>query len=230
MPTLLQYRQYIARELGPFLASTADTTSSTSVLIDLAWPVKSSLSSDDFYVDYYILRPAAASATDRVRLVKTYTPSTGSLTPDTVWTNAPVAGEAYELHGVMDPGTTMLDIINAALKRTLIRTELVGTCVADVSRHSLSTIAPWLTDPLWVRQVGWLSASDNRNQTNPYWRTLRGQAIEDDSTGAAGVAIEHPGYSFNASLGGVLEAELAGPGDRESGPTGAESPGRGGAV
>jgi hypothetical protein len=87
----------------------------------------------------------------------------------------------------------MADAINEALKRTMVRTEIVGTAVSQQIRHSLSTIAPWLTDPLWVRQVGWLNASDDRNQVSPYWRTVRGQAVED----AGGVALEHPGYYFN---------------------------------
>lgn len=196
MPTLLAYRQYIARELGGFLASTAGT-STTVTLVDTAWPISSTLSQDDYYTDYYLYRPNALLATDRTRLVKTYTPSTGTLTPDTAWTNAPT-GEAYELHGVLSPAES-LDAINAALKRTMIRTEIIGTTIAQVSRHSLATIAPWLSDPLWVRQVGWLAATDDRNKIDPYTRVVRGQAIEDDSASTAGVAIEHPGQYWNGT-------------------------------
>jgi hypothetical protein len=199
MSTLLQFRQYVAHELGGFLASTSGPSSTTVALIDPTWPITSSLSQDDYYTDYYLLRPAAVAAADRLRLVKTYAPATGTLTPDTAWTNAPAASEAYELHGVLNPATDMLDAINEGLKRCLIRTEIVGSTIAQVSRHSLATIAPWLSDPLWVRQVGWLSANDNRNQVNPYQRLVRGVAIEDDSTNVSGVAIEHPGYYWNGT-------------------------------
>lgn len=199
MSTLLQYRQYVAKELGGFLASTSGPSSTTVTLIDPAWPITSTLSQDDYYADYYILRPAAVAAGDRVRIVKTYTPASGTLTPDAAWTNAPANGEAYELHGVLHPSVDLPDAINEALKRCLIRTEVIGTTVAQVSRHSLATIAPWLTDPLWVRQVGWLAAADNRNQVDPYARVVRGQAIEDDTTNASAVAIEHPGFYWNGT-------------------------------
>jgi hypothetical protein len=199
MPSLLQYRQYVARELGGFLASTSGPSSTTVTLLDPSWPVSSTLSQDDYYADYYLLRPAAVLPSDSVRLVKTYSPASGTLTPDTAWTNAPANGEPYELHGVMNPAADLLDAINEALKRTLIRTEVMGTTVAQVNRHSLATIAPWLSDPLWVRQVGWLAANDNRNQVDPYSRVVRGQAVEDDTASTAAVAIEHPGNSWNGT-------------------------------
>lgn len=199
MTTLLAYRQYVARELGGFLASTSGPSSTIATLIDPNWPITSSLSQDDYYTDYYLLRPSALLPADRLRVVKTYAPSTGTLTPDTAWTNAPAASEAYELHGVLNPATDMLDAINEGLKRTLLRTEIIGLTTAQVSRHSLATIAPWLSDPMWVRQVGWLAASDNRNQIDPYMRVVRGIAVEDDSTNVMGVAIEHPGYFWNGT-------------------------------
>jgi hypothetical protein len=199
MPTLLAYRQYLAKELGGFLASTSSGSSTTVALIDTTWPVTSTLSQDDYYTDYYLMRPDAALTTDRVRLVKSYTPSLGTLTPDTAWTNPPGEAEAYELHGVINPVTELLDCINAALKRTLIRTEIVGTPIANVTRHSLASMAPWLSNPQWVRQVGWLGENDDRNQTNPYRNLVRGQAIEDDSASISGVAIEHPGYSWTGT-------------------------------
>lgn len=198
MTTLLQARQYVAKELGGFLASTA-TGGTTATLLDSAWPVGSTLSQDDFFEDYYILRPAAALASDRTRLVKTYAPATGTLTPDTAWTNAPVAAEAYELHGVIHPSVDLVDAINEALKRTLIRTEVIGTTITQVMRHSLATIAPWLTDPLWVRQVGWLASTDDRNKVDPYWRIVRGQAVEDDTTNVSSVTLEHPGAYWNGT-------------------------------
>lgn len=195
MPTLLQIRQYVAKELGPFVSGTASSGSNANALVDTTWPISSTLAQDDFWTDAFVLRPSAALASDKVRLVLTYQPSSGTLVPDLPWTNAPVQGEAYELHQTLEPLTAMTDLINQALKRTMLLSELVGTPSVGKTRHSLTTVAPWVLDPAWVRQVGVLGQDDDRNEVDPYARPIRGLAVRDGS----GVAIEHPGYSFSAT-------------------------------
>lgn len=150
-------RQRTAQELGPFLASTASSGSNGSVLVDNSWPVNSGLNVDDLYTDQYLFRPDAALTSDKVRIVKTYIPLIGQLIPDQAWTNAPVEGEAYEVHGIIDPWTELPVLINQALIRIMVVAEFSFSPIKDQNRHSLATAAPWLINPRWVRSVGYLN-------------------------------------------------------------------------
>jgi len=196
--TLTQIRQFVGQEmggqgLGGFLASTATSGSSTT-LVDTTWPVKTTLVVDEQWKDAWIFRPAAVAA-DKVRIVDTYTPSTGTFTVDNPYGVAPVAAEAYEIHTVIEPLTAMLNIINEGLKRCMIETEIAATPVALDQVHCVTTIAPWLEKKSWVRQVGYLGVNDNRAQISPYTRVVRGEAYEADGV----VYLDHPGRAFLAT-------------------------------
>jgi hypothetical protein len=181
MATKAEFRRASARLLGPYQQGTATAGSSTSALVDATWPMMTSAAVDDIYTDQFIYRPDAALATDRVRLVNGYTPSTGTLDPDLAWTNAPSVGEVYELHGIIEPHTVLTQLVNDALMTlVLVNDELTFTPSPDVRRHSLAAVTPWLADRGWVRQVGWLDQHDDRNQIDPFeTRPLRGEVQED---------------------------------------------------
>lgn len=198
MPTRLTYRQRAAKELGIFHSSTATSGSTVSVLEDATWPVTSTISQDDYYTNCFLLRPNATTASDRVRLIKTYTPTTGQLTPDKTWSVNPYAngtGEAYEIHEKIEPWTTLNDLINEALKRCFITVEFTLTPTEDDHRHSLASIT-WLTNPSWVKAVGYLGTNDDRDEVDPYDAHLvRGQVVEDGAT----LYLWHPNKTFNST-------------------------------
>ncbi len=149
---------------------------------------------DEQWRDAWLLRPNAALAADKVRIVDTYTPSTGTFLLDNAYTNSP-SGEVYEIHTVVEPLTAMLNIINEGLKRCMVETEITATPVALDQVHALTTVAPWLERKSWVRQVGYLGVNDNRAQISPYTRLVRGEAYE-----AYGIVyIDHPGRAFLAT-------------------------------
>lgn len=195
MATTLQFRQMIAKEAGrfqtgTFKASGGDTTNAIDEGL-----LKSSISQDDLFSDYYLFIPSGTSGNKR-RVVKTYTASTGNLLVDLAFSNASDwQSKAYELHGMIEPLTDMPDLINEALKRMFVVVEFTVTPTALQTRHSLASAAVWLTDPTWVRQVGYLVTGESREQVDPFSRTVRGQASIDGAT----VYLNHPRMSFNAT-------------------------------
>lgn len=195
MPTRAEVRRFTLPLLGPYHRGTAHADSTTSVLTDAAYPIKSTISQDDYWQDAFLFRPEAAAAGDAERIVKTYSPSTGELTPDLSWTNAPDA-EAYELSGMVPittPDVGFHALLNHALKRCLLEDEVTLTPVANQTRHSLASAASWLTNPAWVYQVGYLVTGESRNETDPYRRTVRGHPVKVGNT----VYLEHPGHTFS---------------------------------
>lgn len=197
MPTRLQLRKAAAKELGPFDSGTADSTSSTSALVCLTHPFKSSISSGTFK-DRWLYRPDAAAAADKLRVVSAYTASTGTLTPELDWSAQP-DGEAFEVHGILPPeGNSELslhDLIHEALKHCFLVVEFTLTPTVLQTRHSLASAASWLSDPSWVRQVGFLTSSESRDKVNPFERVVRGRAVKDTNT----VYLEHRSTTFNSS-------------------------------
>lgn len=192
--TLTVARQYVGREAGPFHAGTADTTSTAGGLIDLTWPIKNTSDTDTLYQDHFLYRPAAATASDKTRTVRIYTPAGGSLAPDLTYAGAPDAGEAYELGGTLDP-TAVERAINDALKDLMIDTTFTITPTAGNTRHPLPAgVATWLSDPSWIRQVGYLASNETRDQTDPFdRRVVRGEAYKDGGT----LYLYHRGRTFD---------------------------------
>ncbi len=150
---------------------------------------------DEQWRDAWVFRPAAALAADKVRIVDTYTPATGTFTVDHTYTNVPIAGEVYEIHTVIEPLTAMTNLINEGLKRCMLETEIASAPTVLDTVHSLTTVAPWLEKKSWVRSVGYLGVSDVRAQIDPYSRLVRGEAYEADGV----VYINHPGRTFLAT-------------------------------
>jgi hypothetical protein len=196
--TLAQVRPFVAVELGGegvggFLSSTA-TVGSSSVLTDSKWPANTTLDVAEQWQDAWILRPAAASSNDRLRIVSQYTPGGGSFSPDLNWGVAPAVGEVYEIHPVLEPVTALNRCVNAALQRMMVETEFSFTPIGGANWHGMSQVAPWLTNRSWVREVGWLNSTESRNEINPYQRVVRGEAVERNGS----VFLSHPEKTFGA--------------------------------
>src|SRR5690348_6619173 len=181
--TLTQIRQFTAKEAGKFWTGTAASTSSTTQLIDTAWPVNSGIQASGFYKDYFLYRPNAVTATDKVRYVETYTGQGGILQPDLSYTNAP-SGETYELHGMLEPLTAWTNCINEGLQHCFIPFEYSFSPSSNTAtRFSLSTAVPWLYDPWLVRKAGVLSSGTSREANDPYVvGAIRGQCDNDHGT------------------------------------------------
>jgi hypothetical protein len=190
--TLREVRRTVAPRVGYYLASTA-TSGGASSLIDAKHPVKSSLYQDDLFPGKWILRPDAADA-DKVRIVADngYTPSTGTLVPDTDWSSSPSAAEVYEIHGACDPWNDYLDIINTALRRCYVNAEVIIVPTPGSKWHGFNTAAPWLQAAHHVRQIGFLRNGELRADTDPYRRLFRGDVYEDQGA----VVVTHPHYAF----------------------------------
>lgn len=170
----------MARKAGPFHSGTTTSGTTTGALEDTAFPIKSTISQDSFWKDVWAFMPSVTAA-DQVRVVKTYSPTAGTLTPDLAYGSA-YTSTAYELHSVIEPGTDAPRFINEALKQLFIPSEFSFTPAnATNQRHSLAVAAPWLTNHLWIRRVGVLKATDDRNAMDPYQHSagLMGNAYMD---------------------------------------------------
>jgi hypothetical protein len=168
--TLASVRQWVGSELGSYFSGTANASGhSTSTLVDTQ--LVSSIDVDDRWVDYWLILPAAAAADNRVsRVVKTFTPSTGTLTVDRVWSASTIPDlAAFELHGHIEPITELGTCINDALQRIMLLVEVTVTPSADAIRHDLTTANTWLTNPRWVRQAGYLVTGETRANNDPFW-------------------------------------------------------------
>lgn len=201
MPTLSAYRTQIVGINGNFFTSTV-TAGTTNSLIDTAYLLSNTMSLGA-YDDWYIFRPFTTLATDKMRLLSSYDPMTGTLVPDAIWVNPPTLGEVYELHGFVAPFAPnvlkqgMTYLINEALKRCFVTLETTLTPTALATRHQITTAAPWVDAEWKVRQVGVLSSGQDRTQINPYQSyPIRGYVTNE---GRGTFYINHPGYSFNTT-------------------------------
>jgi hypothetical protein len=180
---LAHYRRQIARETGVFVGSTV-RSGSKSYLVDDRYPIKSSLDQGDLYAGKWLLRPRAALAEDKVRIVseRGYDPSTGTLRPDSNWVNAPTTDEPYEIHGTIEPWEQMIDLVNAGLKRCLTVVDILVPVAPGANFIDLRAEAPWLMDARWVRQVGWWPGGTEPATSDPYNFPFRG-SVEPNGTG-----------------------------------------------
>ena len=172
---LSHYRRQVARETGIFLGSTV-RSGTRNFLVDDRYPIKSNLDQADLYAGKWLLRPRALAEEDRVRIVaeRGYDPSTGTIRPDSVWTNAPETDEPYEIHGTIEPWEQMIDLVNAGLKRCLTAVDIDLPIPEGTNRVSLREVAPWLQDARWVRQVGWFPSGGDIVTVDPYVYPFRG--------------------------------------------------------
>ena len=192
--SLTSIRQYIGQELGRFVTGTNNSSGgTTTTAVDTQ--LVSSLSISDWYVDWHYIIPAASAADDRVsRLVTTFAPSTGTITVDRAWSASSIADSAvYEMHGYLEPWTDLPLCINDALSRLYTVVELTVTPTANAIRHDLTTSNTWLTDPKYVRQVGYLVTGETRANVDPFARRrVYGYTSEDSGI----VYLNHPTRTF----------------------------------
>jgi hypothetical protein len=125
MPSLAAYRANLAVESGPYVGPesyTVRATSGTTVdkLVCDVYPIMSGIAQSDLYRDRPLYRPNAVQSTDRHRVIQTYDPPTGTLTPDLPWSLSmlsTVGGTLYqelEVH----PYTELEDITYECLEGT----------------------------------------------------------------------------------------------------------------
>jgi len=101
--TLLKVRLEAARQAGAGFASTCSALGTTTTLIDDK--LKDEGVSTDFLEGAWIYRPDAAAAGDKLRRVKAagFATSTGTLSIDRAWTNAPASAEVYHIYTLLPP-------------------------------------------------------------------------------------------------------------------------------
>ncbi len=187
--TLTTIRQTTAKALGRYHSGTFKSSgNSTTTGIDES--LISSLSINDQFTDGWLVLPAKSLTDREARIVSSFTPSSGTLTIDRAWSTSTVPNStAYEWHALIEPITQMTSIINDALKRIMVVTEITLTPTADATRHEITTANTWLVNPTWVRQVGYLATGETRATINPYeHRGIRGWPDTD----GANVYINHP--------------------------------------
>ena len=96
MPSLAEYRRSVAIESGPYVGPMpyvvrATSGSDTTKLVCSVYPIRSGIPQNDLLVDRPLYRPNAVREEDKNRYVMEYDPPTGTITPDLVWINAPIA-------------------------------------------------------------------------------------------------------------------------------------------
>jgi len=96
MPNLAEYRRNLAVESGPYVGPESyvvKATGGTDVnkLVCDVYPIQSGIAQNDLYSDRPLYRPNAVQETDKHRVVQTYDPPTGTLTPDLPWTISPLS-------------------------------------------------------------------------------------------------------------------------------------------
>jgi hypothetical protein len=192
--TLRDIRRAMAPKTGYFLARTA-TSGTVSSLTDSRPPVRSGNIQDDLFEGKWILRPDATD-NDKVRMVAEngYLSSTGTLQPDVDWSAPPTAGEVYEVHGGSDPWEELNDVINTALRRCYVISEIALAATVGMTRHGLNTAAPWLQAAGDVREFGYLLDGESRNEQNPYLRRFTAEPVDDEGQ----VYLDHHPRTFIA--------------------------------
>jgi hypothetical protein len=192
VPTRLAYRQAAARAVGTLHTGVATGGSTQSLLEATAWPFKSTISQNERFEHWYLHRPTATTA-DRSRAVASggYIALAGTLAPDRLYDVAPAVGEPFELMNMLDPDT-LHRLIGDVLALCPVTSEVTFTTSATTTvHHSLASAAPWLTDPDWVYQVGYLAPADVRSDVDPFSRPRRGRAIERGGV----VYLEGPAFN-----------------------------------
>src|SRR5215471_774736 len=96
MPTLAEYRSTFSVEAGEYVGPEsyvvrATSGTDTTKLVCDVYPITSGIPQSDKYVDRPLYRPNAVQSTDRHRIVMTYDPPSGTLTPDLPWTVSPIS-------------------------------------------------------------------------------------------------------------------------------------------
>jgi len=134
--TLAEARKKLAGRLGKFLQGTIGSGTSTTVTDAASHKVFGSAGmSPQEIVPAYLLRPAAATAPDRLRVIASFVPSTGTITTrGPVYADVTFTTETYEIHPYLDPDDPYVGLIaamNKALKAMYYQTTLPITLITD---------------------------------------------------------------------------------------------------
>lgn len=194
MTTQTAYRQHAAPALGYFLQGTANVASTTALLEDDIFGIKSSIDQATKLEGMWLFTPGAAAAADKVRLIpeEGYDPDNGRISPDLAWSVAP-DGLAYEVLNAFEPLTEFARLLNETLKRIpVVREFTFSPASPQIRRHSLAG-ATWILDPRWIYQVGFLTSSESRNEVDPFRRVVRGKVEK------VGGVLYMEGPTFNAT-------------------------------
>lgn len=140
------FQQVIVRGGLGFAMAAADVTLTASSLRSNLWFRNTNWAINHFMnQEAIIFRPGSASGADYIRYAGELTPSTGTLAPDTAWTDADATGETFYilLHGVHPQW--IVDAINRAADKTYFEnTEPLsakpsGAVLADAGFQSTAT-------------------------------------------------------------------------------------------
>lgn len=144
--TLAALRQRVGELLEDAYVGTA-TGGTTSTVVCATFPIRDSVR-DTIYRYAAVVRPGAAATGDIYRRVTTDAPSTGTLTVDTNYTNAPVNGDSIELWRVYDPSRVVRHA-NRVMERLRFLEEINIVGVDNQRQYVLSDYT-WLTNPAQV--------------------------------------------------------------------------------
>lgn len=198
--TLTDYRRALAALLGEVEVGTADAGPATTVIgvataLASGARVRSTVLPASLFRGKWLHRPDATNANDRDRLIATYDPIAGYLYPDEPWSVSP-GGEVFEILGLFS-GSDLNGLVNEGLKRCFLVVEVTfATASNQDTRHDLSSVAPWLTVPEWVYQVGELAPGETRARTDPFRRVRRGTVARD----GAALYLEGPSFPTTSTV------------------------------
>lgn len=110
MPTRAEYRRAFAVESGPYVgpesyAVRATGGSDTTKLVCDIYPIQSGIPQSDLLVDRPLYRPNATRKTDVDRIVMSYDPPTGTITPDLPWAISPIGVAGATTYAVLEAQT-----------------------------------------------------------------------------------------------------------------------------
>lgn len=171
--TLAALRQRVGELLEDAYVGTA-TGGTTSTVVCATFPIRDSVR-DTIYRYAAVVRPGAAATGDIYRRVTTDAPSTGTLTVDTNYTNAPVNGDAIEVWRVYDPSRVVRHA-GRVMERLRFLEEVDITGVDNQRQYSLAAYT-WLTHPNQVIAL----LKRNGSVANEYRWSETGWRITNDS-------------------------------------------------
>jgi len=117
------------------------------------------------------INPPPFDPYDRTRLVKTYTPSSGSLEVDREYNTAPLHGERIELH-VLHPEWELRPAVLTGLERCFLFDRLPLVPVdSTATAGDLTGAYPWLTDPssVWGVEAATMVATVENGLADTAW-------------------------------------------------------------
>lgn len=205
---LMDLEQIVARRIGPYRKlRTGPGSTSTAVKV----PRLQSSIGFGSYEDQYLLRRGLSwggdlipnfSDDDRVRLVSTYEPTTGTLTTDRAYTLAPPADEVLELHA-LDPDEELRPAVVDGLRRCFFwDTAVVSVTGTSLYDLNVTELLPWVTTVQQVNRAG-MSYTNSRLPPRrlPWFQPYRsGKDIRITSYGGAvgdlTLEVLRPAFSY----------------------------------